>query len=299
MRLYTTDQGICREATDGSLELLDINQRDLGSLLANESGLASAASAKSRRTLARGNACPLAPVPRPGTVFCVGANYESHLDEVLGQASRLGNAETIETTLATIRTAPIFFSVPTSAVSGPIAEIVLPSLAPHHVDYEVEVAVVIGKGGKNIDAREALDAVAGLTLANDVSARDIQAQSMSGYDMELGHAKGMDGFKPMGPCLVTLDSLPDLQTISLETRVNGNLRQSASLSDLIHDIPTCVAHISKFHTLRPGDVILTGSPAGVGFFQDTFLKPGDVVEMKATGIGELRNQVVAEAEQVS
>ncbi len=299
MRLYTTDQGICREDPDGMLELLDIPYPDLGSALSEDPGLGSLAAAGTRGMLSPKDVRLLAPIPRPGTIYCVGANYESHLQEVMDHASKLGNADTVTSTLEKVHTAPIFFSVPTSAITGPFDDIPLPALAPGHVDYEIEVAAVIGKGGKDIDVKDALGAVAGLTLANDVSARDIQAQSMAGYDTELGHAKGLDGFKPMGPCLVTMDALPTPADMTLETRVNGNVRQSAKLSELIHNIPACVAQISKYHTLRPGDVILTGSPAGVGFFDGRFLQPGDVVEMCATGIGQMRNKVISAGEQNS
>jgi len=292
MRLYTTDQGVCRENPDGMLELLDIPHPDLGSALSEDPGLGSLAPARTRGTLSPKDVRVLAPVPRPGTIYCVGANYESHLKEVMDHASKLGNADTVTSTLERVHAAPIFFSVPASAITGPFDHIPLPTLAPDHVDYEIEVAAVIGKGGKDIDVNDALGAVAGLTLANDVSARDIQAQSMAGYDTELGHAKGLDGFKPMGPCLVTMDALPTPADMTLETRVNGDVRQSAKLSDLIHNIPTCIACVSKYHTLRPGDVILTGSPAGVGFFDGQFLRPGDVVEMCAAGIGQMRNKVV-------
>ena len=123
--------------------------------------------------------------------------------------------------------------------------------------------------------------------------RDFQRQAMAGHELEFGHAKGLDGFKPMGPCLVTMDEFPDPLDLKIEARVNGEIRQSAQLRDLIHDIVSCVSYISRFHTLRPGYIILTGSPAGVGYFQGSFLKPGDLVEMAATGIGTISNRVVA------
>ena len=124
------------------------------------------------------------------------------------------------------------------------------------------------------------------------TARDIQAKAMTTPEFELGHAKGMDGFKPMGPALVTADEFDTPLDVHLEARVNGEIRQDARTSDFVHPLPRCIAHITRFMRLDPGDVILTGSPAGVGFFRGLFLKPGDVVELSADKIGTLRNPVV-------
>lgn len=250
MKLYSTKQGIARETSAGELEILDIEARDLGELLKLDPTLDTAQSASAKRCVPREEAELLAPVPVPGCIYCVGANY---------------------------------------------ADIVLPEIAPAMVDYEIEVAAVIGCGGSNLSVEQAQEAVAGLTLANDVSARDLQRRAMSGHELEFGHAKGLDGFKPMGPCLVTLDEFSEPLNSHIEARVNGEVKQSAELRHLIHDIPACVSYISRFHTLKPGDVILTGSPAGVGFFQGQFLKAGDQVEMSASGIGIISNRVVAAA----
>ena len=293
MRLYSTTKGIARETTPGELELLDLDARDLGELLAADPELASAATATVKARLPIDEATLLAPVPSPGCVYCVGANYESHVAEVA--TLNVGDPEAIRATLEAIRSRPMFFTVPATATSGPHADIVLPEVAPSMVDYEIEVAAIIGRGGSAIPVGDAMAAVAGLTLANDVSARDLQRQAMAGHEFEFGHAKGLDGFKPMGPCLVTLDDLPDLAGCEIETRVNGESRQRATLGELIHDVSSCIAYISRYHTLTPGDVVLTGSPAGVGFFQGRFLEAGDTVEMTATGIGTLRNRVVSRA----
>lgn len=295
MRLYSTTNGIGREVAPGELELLDLDARDLGELLASDPGLATAAAATGKTRLPIDQATLLAPVPSPGCIYCVGANYESHVEEMA--TLNVGAPGSLEATLEAIRSRPMFFTVPATAISGPHADIVLPDFAPAMVDYEIEVAAIIGAGGSAIPVEDAMAAVAGLTLANDVSARDLQREAMAGHEFEFGHAKGIDGFKPMGPCLVTLDEIPDFAACAIETRVNGELRQGATLQDLIHGIPACVAYISRFHRLRPGDVILTGSPAGVGFFQNSFLEAGDTVEMTARGIGTLRNRVVSKAEQ--
>jgi len=295
MHLYSTDQGIARAADDGHLELLDLAEPDLGALLQLDPNLETARTATPRATIAIDSLTLTAPVPRPGAIYCIGANYPSHVEEIASLSGKL-DPDALQRTLEKIRFAPMFFSVPANAISGPTDPIELPGIAPDQVDYEIELALVIGKGGRNISSEQALACVAGLTVANDVSARDIQAEAMTGHDLEFGHAKGLDGFKPTGPALVTLDTFDDPGSIKLEARVNGEVRQAAQLSELIHDLPTCVSQISRYHTLRPGDIVLTGSPAGVGYFRGVFLQPGDVVEMEASGIGTLRNTVTAPRE---
>lgn len=293
MKLYSTKHGIARERDDGELELLETAARDLGELLKADPTLSTLDTAPVRKRIPINQDSLLAPVPVPGCIYCVGANYESHVEEVAGL--NVGSPEAIKVALERIRTTPMFFTVPATATSAPYADIVLPDFAASEVDYEIEVAAIIGSGGSCIPVEQALMAVAGLTLANDVSARDLQLEAMSGHEFEYGHAKGLDGFKPMGPCLVTMDEFADPPDCHIETRVNGEVRQSAELRDLIHAIPACVSYISRFHTLKPGDVILTGSPAGVGFFQGSFLKAGDTVEMTATGIGTISNRIATKA----
>lgn len=291
MKLYSTKHGVGRESSTGELEVLDTTDFDLGGLLKSNPSLDGVDTLPVRQTLSLDKDELLAPVPVPGCIYCVGANYESHVEEMA--SLNVGNPAAIKAVLEGIRTKPMFFTVPATATNAPYADIHLPTIAPDMVDYEIEVAAVIGGGGSNIPVENAMRTVAGLTLANDVSARDFQRQAMAGHELEFGHAKGLDGFKPMGPCLVTMDEFPDPLDLKIEARVNGELRQSAQLRDLIHDIASCVSYISRFHTLRPGDIILTGSPAGVGYFQGSFLKPGDLVEMAATGIGTISNRVVA------
>jgi 2-keto-4-pentenoate hydratase/2-oxohepta-3-ene-1,7-dioic acid hydratase in catechol pathway len=284
MKLFTTHRGIAREAGDGALELLDLPEPDLGALLDVDPELKRARAASVRERVDRDAVTLLAPVLQPRKIVCMGINYASHVEEVRPMLERMG---------AQIPTDPVFFLVPGSAVIGPEEPIVLPEIAPGNVDYEVELAAVIGRRGAHIPEADALAHVAGYTLANDVSARDVQAKAMGTQEFELGHAKGIDGFKPMGPALVTADEFDDPIDVHLEARVNGELRQDARSSDFVHPLPRCIAHVTRFMRLDPGDVILTGSPSGVGFFQGVFLKPGDVVELRADRIGTLRNPVVA------
>jgi len=213
----------------------------------------------------------------------MGINYQGHVDEI-GPLLKALKQE--------LPTEPVFFSVPSSAVSPPNGDIVLYDLAPDAVDYEIELAVIIGRGGKDIAKEDAWQHVAGLSLSNDVSARDLQRIAMTSQTHELGHAKGLDGYKPLGPGLVTVDEFALPLDILIETRVNGELRQSAKTSDMLHDIPASVAHVSKFFTLEPGDLILTGSPAGVGHFQGKYLQAGDLAELAAEGVGTIQQRVV-------
>ncbi|HVM81657.1 MAG TPA: fumarylacetoacetate hydrolase family protein, partial [Stellaceae bacterium] len=162
------------------------------------------------------------------------------------------------------------------------------------LDYETELAVVIGKRGRNVAERDALAHIGGYTILNDVSARELQ------FDVsppQTSFAKSMDGFCPMGPCLATPDEFADVQDISLRGWVNGELVQEGSTSDLIFPVPVLIAYLSSFLTLEPGDVIATGTPAGVGAFRKPprYLAPGDVVRMEIPEIGVLENRVDAES----
>lgn len=216
----------------------------------------------------------LAPVPRPGKIFGSGVNYAAHQEE---------NPE------AVLPDEPGFFAKFSSAVCGPGDPIRLPT-PDAHVDYEVELAVVIGRPGRDIARADAMAHVAGYTVVNDVSDRGVQFRP---NQMVLG--KGCDTFCPMGPALVTPDELGDLAGCAVRSRVNGELRQDARVGDLIFDVPALVAHASRAVTLEPGDIITTGTPAGCGTFRDPplWLAPGDVVEVAVEGVGSLVNPVVA------
>ena len=283
MKIFSTNQGIAREATDGTLELLDLAESDLGAILPADPELRQIRDAEVRKRVALEDVELRAPLARPGKIICIGINYASHVEEMRPVLERMGGE---------VPTNPVFFLVPGSAVGGPNQPIVLPDFAHDQVDYEVELAVVIGRGGSRISEADAMGHVVGYTLANDVSARDIQLKAMTGQEFTLTHAKGLDGFKPLGPALVTADEFEDPIDIQIEARVNGELRQDARTNDFVHSIPKCIAYVSRYMRLDPGDVFLTGSPAGVGFFRGVFLKAGDVVEMTADRIGTLRNSII-------
>lgn len=215
----------------------------------------------------------LAPVSSPPQFIGVGMNYHDHAREVEAALPRQ----------------PITFGFYPNAVVGPGQNIELPPLTAE-VDWEVELAVVIGMGGRNIPIDEALDAVAGYTIVNDVSARDIQFA-----EGQWSRAKSFDSFKPMGPWVVSTDELGDGSGLGLSLWVNGVLKQNSNTDHLIFDIPYLVSHISKSLTLLPGAVIATGTPGGVGFTRTPpeYLRAGDLVELEIDGIGRLANEVVA------
>lgn len=215
----------------------------------------------------------LAPIPRPRkNVFCIGKNYVDHVNEMSGDLPKH----------------PVVFSKPPTAVIGPEAEIDSHPGVTEQLDYEGELAVVIGKKAKSVKKERAFDYVFGYTIVNDVTARD--KQRIHGQWL-LG--KSFDTFCPMGPVLMHKSGLQNPQDLQIETRVNGEVRQSSNTSLMIFDIPTLIATITAGTTLEPGDIIATGTPSGVGkgFKPPRFLKPGDVVEVEIEGIGVLRNRV--------
>ena len=223
-----------------------------------------------------------APIPRPPkNVFCVGKNYYEHAKEFAGSGFDATAKEVVPE-------APVVFSKPPTSVSGP-GDTIPSFLDPTgSVDYEGELAVVIGKGGRGIAKADWAQHVFGYTIVNDVTARTLQHKHRQWI---LG--KGIDGFCPMGPAILTADEAPDPTRLRLTTHVNGEKRQDALVADLIFDIPTLIEAISAGITLEPGDIIATGTPAGVGigFQPPRFLKPGDVVRIEVAGIGVLENTV--------
>ncbi len=243
-----------------------------------------------RRALAQGGAklLPLdavqrlAPLPRPPrNLFCVGKNYVDH-------AAEFQNSGFDATGGVAVPELPIVFTKATTSVSAPEDPIPTALDPTASVDYEGELAVVIGRGGRGITPQRAFEHVFGYTIVNDVTARQVQHRHKQWF---LG--KSPDGFGPMGPAIVTADEVADVAALRLQTRVNGELRQDAPVSDLIFDIPTLIATISASITLEPGDVIATGTPAGVGigFDPPRFLQPGDRVEVTILPIGTLANPV--------
>jgi 2-keto-4-pentenoate hydratase/2-oxohepta-3-ene-1,7-dioic acid hydratase in catechol pathway len=216
----------------------------------------------------------LAPIPRPPKLICIGLNYLDHAKETGQQVPDV----------------PTVFNKFTNVVIGPGESIVLPN-ASKAPDYEAEMAIVIGPGGRNIPASKAMDHVFGYTIVNDVSARDIQSATSQWL---LG--KTCDTFAPMGPWIVTADEIADPHVLDIWLEIDGQRLQNSNTRELIFKIPRLIEYISSVVTLEPGDVIATGTPGGIGFKRNPqrLLKPGDEVVIHVEGIGELRNPVVAE-----
>ena len=223
----------------------------------------------------------LAPLIPRRNIFCVGKNYREHAREFAGSGFEAGAVKGAE-----IDEYPAIFTKPPTTVIGPGDTVELHPHVTSAVDYEAELAVIIGKGGRDIPAARAFDHIWGYTIVNDVTARDRQRNHKQWFA-----GKALDTFCPMGPWVVTADEI-DATALDIECRVNGELRQSANTKDLIFDIPTLVATISAGLTLKPGDVIATGTPAGVGigFNPPRFLKSGDEVTVSIAGIGTLTNR---------
>jgi 2-keto-4-pentenoate hydratase/2-oxohepta-3-ene-1,7-dioic acid hydratase in catechol pathway len=224
----------------------------------------------------------LAPLPQPRrNLWCVGRNYHAHAKELRETVFKNNQPEAW----------PIVFTKVPECVVATGTDVVLPGAISTQIDYEAELAVVIGRGGRNIPRERAMSHVFGYTIVNDVTARDVQ---MRHAQWDLG--KSFDGFCPMGPWIVTADELDGRDT-RVRCWVNGELRQDASTRDLIFDIPTLIETCSRGITLLPGDVIATGTPAGVGMGMTPprWLAHGDLVRIAIDGIGELQNRFVDEA----
>lgn len=213
----------------------------------------------------------LAPVNRPGKLVCVGNNYMDHCIEQDVEPPKK----------------PMIFSKWASCIIGPDDAIKLPEESVQ-VDYEAELAVVIGKKGKNITEEEALDYVFGYTIINDVSARDIQFE-----DVQWVRGKSYDTFAPIGPVIVTKDEIEDPHQLDITLELNGEKLQDSNTTNLIFDIPYIISYLSKGFTFEPGDIIATGTPHGVGVFRDpqVFLKSGDTCTIEIENIGVLENTI--------
>jgi 2-keto-4-pentenoate hydratase/2-oxohepta-3-ene-1,7-dioic acid hydratase in catechol pathway len=228
----------------------------------------------------------VAPVPRPPKVLCLAGNYAEHWREG-GHEAPLKD-----------RSVPEVFIKPVTAIVGPGAPIRLPGPLCIAVDYEGELAVVIGRPAKNVPAERALDYVAGYANFNDVSGRQLaidvprEVTPRTRY-FDWLNGKWFDTFGPLGPYIV-VDEIADPQALSIQTRVNGAVRQNGSTADMIFTVAETVAWISRFLTLQPGDVIATGTPSGVGATSKTYLRTGDTIEVEVAGLGVLRNAVVSE-----
>lgn len=219
------------------------------------------------------------PIARPSKIICIGLNYADHAKE----------------TNAPLPVEPIIFMKSTTAMVGPFDEITIPKNSVK-TDWEVELAVIIGKKASYVEAADALDYVAGYALHNDVSEREFQIERNGTWDK----GKGCDTFAPIGPFLATPDEIEDLDNLRLWLTVNGVMMQDGNTSNFIFNVPFVVAYVSQFMTLLPGDVISTGTPAGVGlgFKPPIFLKEGDVVELGIEGLGKARQEVKAYVKNV-
>ncbi len=213
-------------------------------------------------------------VPRPERIICLGLNYRAHVEE----SGR------------DLPTYPVFFTKWASSLTAAGAPVLLPPESGK-VDYEAELAVVVGRGGRRIPKADALDHIAGVTVANDITMRDYQHRSHQWLQ-----GKAWDACTPVGPYLVSLDEAPDLDSIDLRMELNGEEMQHSDTGHLIFDIPSVIAFASEFTTLAPGDLILTGTPGGVGARREppVFLAPGDVVRVEIAGVGVLENPIVNE-----
>ncbi len=282
MRLVTFDQGqgpqagvlfggeiVPASAIDAGADsvrgLLEVH--DAGGLAA----LADRASASATR-LPRAQVRLLAPVPDPEKVICMGLNYRDHAEE--------GGQEIPEH--------PRWFAKFANSLVGDGEAVVLPAAHPDFVDYEAELAVVIGRTAHEVGEEQALDHVAGAMPFNDVSARDLQLQNPLWTS-----GKAIDTFAPCGPALVTLEEAGDLQNLTLRTLIDGEVVQEGNTSDMIFSVAQMVAWLSRTITLVPGDIIATGTPAGVGGMKGIFLRDGNTVEVEVEGLGTVSNPVRA------
>lgn len=223
----------------------------------------------------------LAPLPRPTNLYCAFANYVDHMREMGG-------------TPADPQTEDAFlFQVPVNAVIGPEEAIPAPA-GVVRLDWEGELAAVVGRAARNLSPAEALSCVAGYTIVHDVSIRGAEARrGDDGGRPDWLAAKGRAGFKPMGPAIVPAQFVPDPQKLALRTRVNGVTKQDSNTAQMIYSAAQLISHVSRLCGVVPGDVFATGTPAGVGLPRGEFLKPGDVVEIEIEGLGTLRNAVAS------
>jgi 2-keto-4-pentenoate hydratase/2-oxohepta-3-ene-1,7-dioic acid hydratase in catechol pathway len=274
-----------RASLPGDLrEILEIGDEALQTARRIQEWVASALTAGQRPTGPDGQAVVYevgqvkinAPIPRPGKIICLGLNYADHAAE---SGSELPKS-------------PLLFAKFANTIIGTGDPIILPR-ASKKVDYEAELAFVIGRRAKHVPLDRAMDYVAGYMNLNDVSARDLQQETSQFFK-----GKSPDTFAPCGPYLVTRDEIPDPHGLDIRCYVNGELMQNSNTRQLIFNIPFLVHHISRTITLEPGDIISTGTPSGVGMARKPprFLKPGDVVRVEVAGLGVLENPVIAEPE---
>jgi acylpyruvate hydrolase len=228
---------------------------------------------RANERIALANVTLHAPITDPQKIICLGLNYRDHAEE----------------TNQDIPSSPMWFAKFANSLTGSGSDIVLPAAHSEYVDYEAELALVIGRTARNIEAEDALSHIAGAMPFNDVSVRDLQMQNPLWTS-----GKAIDTFAPCGPALLTLDEIDDLRALTLRTKVNGELLQQGTTANLIFGPAEVVAWLSRTMTLLPGDIIATGTPAGVGAAQGRFLRDGDTVEVEIDGLGKLVNSVRGE-----
>lgn len=230
----------------------------------------------------------LVPIPRPNKIFLLAGNYADHVRERGGMA--VERAETY----------PYVFMKPCTALNHPSRPVVLPKIAPDAVDWELELAVVIGKRCRAVPEAEALNYVAGYTIINDITQRKFRPnperkKREKDTFFDWLHGKWFDTFCPCGPCITPVDAIADPQNLSMELRVNGEVKQAGNSGQMVFPVAAIIEFISNMVTLEPGDLISTGTPAGVGAAKGTFLQTGDVIEGRIGQIGTLRTSVIAES----
>jgi 2-keto-4-pentenoate hydratase/2-oxohepta-3-ene-1,7-dioic acid hydratase in catechol pathway len=263
---------ICQEGAGAERALLNLCGADAQTL--------SAWSKNEIRRIPADSAELLAPIPEPiRDIFCVGKNYYEHAKEFHTSGFDSSSKDAVPQHA-------IIFTKATTSVIAPGAAVNSALDKTNSVDYEGELAVVIGRRAFQVTKADAMSFVFGYTIVNDVTSRELQKQH---GQWTIG--KGIDTFCPMGPWLVTADEIPDVTKLELSTTVNGEVRQQASVSELIFDIPTLIETLSATTTLLPGDIIATGTPVGVGFSPPKYLQPGDQVTVRISGLGELKNPI--------
>ncbi len=228
----------------------------------------------------------LVPIPRPNKLMLLAGNYASHIEE--GGGTAVERAETFPY---------VFMKPPTTTLTNPGCSVHIPKISPDHIDWELELAVVMGREAKGVSEQEALSYVAGYTVINDISNRKFQPnpgrKERSKDDFfDWLHGKWHDSFCPCGPCITSANAIGDPQQLDLTLHVNGQVHQDASTAQQVFPVAAVIEFISSFVTLEPGDIISTGTPAGVGNASGTYLKPGDRVEASISSIGTLVSQVV-------
>jgi 2-keto-4-pentenoate hydratase/2-oxohepta-3-ene-1,7-dioic acid hydratase in catechol pathway len=273
------DDGAIRHGYVEGDEIVVTGDGDLAAVLRGETGTEAGA----RRPIE--GARILAPLLTPGKVIAAAANYQAHVKEAGGEARDQAKAT------------PRLFLKPDTSITGADAPVVLNPIT-QQLDWEVEIAAVIGRRAQNVPVDAALDYVFGYATSNDISARSLDlgverdGEAWTGF-FDWLEGKWLDGSAPLGPYLVTADEVPDPQNLDLTLELNGQIMQRGSSTDMVHTVAELVSFSSKLMTLNPGDVILTGTPSGVGATTGVFLKPGDSMVAEVQGLGSLTTPIVA------